>query len=119
MMSWGYLIERGDVFNMNLRKALSRVPGESIFSLTTSIFSRLFSLVLFVSVHWVGFHSIPDPPGASPSSSSGSGFSSPLPLHVVGRIVLNVWRLMRHEVSTYVHVSMFLYMCTCVYVLES
>ncbi len=48
-------------------------------------------------------HSIPDLPGTRQGSDSvssraagGKGLSD---LQVLGRIVLNVWRLMRHEVS--------------------
>lgn len=59
-------------------------------------------LLIIYTVH-VCLHSVPDLPGAKQGSDSASSRvsrgSSQSDVQVLGRIVLNIWRLMRHEVS--------------------
>ena len=69
MLSWGYLIQRALVFDLDLGKLLSRVTGSSSES---------------------NVDAEKDTWGAAHTSE----------LKIGGRIILNVWRLMRHEVSS-------------------
>ncbi len=70
MLSWGYLIERGREFDINLSPLLSRIPSaDKKSSANKNVEQESF---------WYG-HS--------------------LELKFVGRILLNVWRIMRSEVA--------------------
>lgn len=64
--SWGYLIDRARLYNMNLCAMLSRTPAH---------------------------------PAQSTCSTADSRYSSMSDIHPAGRIVLNLWRIMRHEVA--------------------
>ncbi|KAK3703107.1 hypothetical protein QZH41_012654 [Actinostola sp. cb2023] len=68
MLSWGYLIQRALVFDLDLGKLLSRVTGSSSES---------------------NVDAEKDTWGAAHTSE----------LKIGGRIILNVWRLMRHEAA--------------------
>ncbi|EDO42056.1 predicted protein, partial [Nematostella vectensis] len=72
MLSWGYLIQRALVFDLDLASKLARVSGSSSSS---------------------NMDSEKDQWGAAHASE----------IKIAGRIVLNVWRLMRHEVTLNVY----------------
>eukprot|EP00049_Salpingoeca_infusionum_P009764 m.165902 g.165902 ORF g.165902 m.165902 type:complete len:2389 (+) comp14438_c0_seq1:111-7277(+) len=69
MSSWGYLIQRGMVLGFDILKVLSRLVTESPKA----------------------------PPSAIPNNPYGARHTSELSIR--GRIVLNVWRLLRHELA--------------------
>ncbi|XP_075227107.1 DNA polymerase zeta catalytic subunit [Lycorma delicatula] len=69
MLSWGYLIQRAYNLNMNLNVELSRVIGTE------------------------GFAKYEDDKGML------GGDSEEFEVKLAGRIILNVWRLLRHEVA--------------------
>ena len=68
MLSWGYLIQRALIFEIDLCSQLSRVKG---------------------SANQCNFDASKDRWGAAHTCE----------IKIAGRIMLNVWRLMRHEVS--------------------
>lgn len=70
MLSWGFLLERAEAVGLRMQSLLSRIPG-------------------VVS---------PDTGGGERDGGGGDDEHEP-EVHVRGRIVLNLWRLMRHEAA--------------------
>ena len=121
-LSWGYLVDRAATLDINLAKELSRIPSvlfvcNSVKSCVISYsfcsssvpypssvpfhpYSVPFYLVLFHvtypgSISLSLFCFIADFPGVKQHSAS-SERGEP---HIPGRIMLNVWRLLKHEVA--------------------
>jgi len=90
-LSWGYLVERAAALNINLTGQLSRVPGDCEWlGITPNMYFTVGST---------------DQKAYKPSSNS-----EPSPaveyakrytteLNVIGRIILNTWRIIQHEVA--------------------
>ncbi|XP_023212817.1 uncharacterized protein LOC111615631 [Centruroides sculpturatus] len=71
MLSWGYLIQRAAYLNMNMYKFLSRIPGAKPDYECDNVLSQK------------------DDPVVEPISE----------FKIIGRVVLNVWKIMRKEVN--------------------
>ncbi len=90
MLSWGYMIERARELDINLCPLLSRIPSaDKKSSINSNVEQEAF---------WYG-HS--------------------LELKFVGRILLNVWRVMRSEVHEHVPCSISFLIFDTVLVLKS
>ena len=75
MLSWGYLIERGAVLDLNMCHLLSRI----------------------LSKDDGGSHKAGG--SANPDKQHDNWFGQLVNMTITGRIILNVWRVMRSEVS--------------------
>jgi DNA polymerase zeta len=71
--SWGYFVQRGYVFNMNLNNALSRMPSEKAER-----------------------ENVQRPVDEDEQNDMGDYYSEQ---RIPGRILLDVWRLMKHEIA--------------------
>ena len=83
MLSWGYIIERGAVLNLNMCHLLSRIVDKET-PITKS----------------------------SNNENADNWFGQLINMTITGRIILNVWRVMRSEVSKTNCVIFFLELCT-------
>lgn len=71
MVSWGYLLQRGTILGINVNNQLSRIPG-----------------------------AFPDRPAGIPEDIIEGGYmvEKNSDITIGGRIVLNLWRILRVEV---------------------
>ena len=87
-LSWGYLLYRAFQLNMNLKQRLSRAPG--------NIYKIRFMLIISLNINVLALHldGLSSVPGMQSDSSAAES-----DLYITGRYCLDLWRLVRHEVS--------------------
>lgn len=71
MLSWGYLIERGALLDLDMCHLFSRIVDKDTI-----------------------------PRSSAKSTSSDMGYGQSMNMTITGRIILNVWRVMRSEVTS-------------------
>lgn len=90
--SWGYLVERAAALNINLTGQLNRIPGD--YKLVTSNKSKVICTAVSDDRKAYAPRN-----NAEPSPAVEFARRHTTELNVIGRIILNIWRIIQHEVA--------------------